>query len=101
MLFASQLFILGFLPIAFIGFSVARRYGWAEVWLIAVSIAFYCYAGAAAVAVVLASAVANYFASVWMMRALTPKLRSHVLTGAIIANLLVLGYFKYFAFLVT
>lgn len=96
MLFSSHLFIFVFLPIAVVGFRASRNSGYSDLWLIAVSIVFYAFAGAAATIVVLGSAVANHFISIGLTRVKKPQLRTLALAAAIVSNLLLLGYFKYF-----
>lgn len=101
MLFNSFEFVLVFLPIVVAGhFTAVRRFGrqagkW---WLIAASLAFYCWAGLRFLPVLLLSAGFNYGISLWLTR---PDRRAagRVLRIGLAGNVLLLCYFKYAPFL--
>ncbi len=97
MLFNSYAFLLGFLPLALIGFFLFGRLGkvWGAGWLAACSLFFYGWWDDRYLWLLLASICANFLAG--------GKIASHAgqargrwwLTGAVAVNLGLLGYFKY------
>ena len=91
MLFHTQPFILGFLPLFLTGFALAGR--WRLHWLIAASIGFYGWWNPAHVPLLAGSIVANYAIGRRVHRA-----RAWFIAG-IAANLLLLAWFKYAYFL--
>lgn len=106
MLFSSPVFILLFLPIVFFGYFFLNRVRlvWAgRLWLIASSLFFYAYWKIAYLPLLLGSILVNYFIGY----AVSPHAasshpllpRRKVLVVGIIANLALLGYFKYSNFL--
>ncbi|MGR9087526.1 MAG: MBOAT family O-acyltransferase [Gammaproteobacteria bacterium] len=101
MLFNSYAFILAYLPVVFFGFYGLGRYGhrWASLWLAAASLFFYGWWDYRYVALLLASVTFNY-GSGWAIanvRSLKPKI---TLALAVVANLLLLGYYKYANFFI-
>jgi alginate O-acetyltransferase complex protein AlgI len=105
MLFHSQPFILGFLPLCLAGFFLHGRLGgavWALRWLAAASLAFYAWWNPPFVALLVGSILANYALGQRILRfaeaARTSAARRWLIAG-IAANLLVLGWFKYADFL--
>lgn len=103
MAFHSFQFILGVLPIVFAGFVAAHRVGgWTMAFnfLAVASLAFYAQFGVALLAILLVSVTFNYAAGVVIQRnADNRRLAGMILVGAIVANLLALGYLKYANFL--
>src|SRR5947207_10863986 len=99
MSFATELFVFILLPFAVIGYRLSLHYRCAVAWLLGLSLAFYASAGAAALAVVLGSAIGNYLLSRLLLRPAPPRQQMLVIGIAIVGNLLLLGYFKYFGFL--
>jgi alginate O-acetyltransferase complex protein AlgI len=99
MLFNSPEFLFCYLPLVLLGYAVAARVGRAAVvfWLAAASIAFYAYWRPAFVVLLLGSVLANYlFAhAIWKSRE-KPTLQRLLLCAGVTANLVALGYFKYF-----
>lgn len=104
MAFHSYQFILGVLPVVFVGFLAAHRFGgWpmAFNFLAVASLAFYAQFGVALLAILLVSVTFNYLAGILIQRtAENRRLSGMFLVGAIVANLLALGYLKYANFLV-
>jgi D-alanyl-lipoteichoic acid acyltransferase DltB (MBOAT superfamily) len=100
MLFNSYAFVLGFLPVALVGFFAACRFGRqpAGCWLVAASLVFYGWWNPANLPVLLAS-VAGNFAVARLIGATAPRpgVQGAVLAGGIGANLAALAYCKYWA----
>lgn len=99
MLFNSNEFLFIFLPIVLLAFHGLRAAGVLELAftvLLVASIVFYAYWSLIYCAMFIASVVFNYTLAMAIMRT-----RSRALTAAgIIANLVLLGYFKYTNFLI-
>ena len=106
MLFNTDEFIFFFLPIALGGYFVLYRYGRATLsimWLVAVSLFYYGWWNPYYVALVILSIVFNYSIGRGIMA--TRELKSPTVTKVIIAfgilaNLGVLGYYKYANFFI-
>ena len=103
MIFSSPAFVFLFLPISVVVYFLLTRQRWtilARVWLAAASLVFYAMWRVDHVPLLLASIAFNF----WSGRSLSrPNIAGTrrgrwLLGGAIAANLLVLGYFKYAAF---
>src|ERR1043166_3228321 len=99
MLFNSPEFVLGFLPLALAGFFLAGRVGgtrWALGWLVSASLFFYGWWNPKFVLLLAGSILGNY--------AVAQQIRQHrsksLLATGIIANLALLGWFKYANFLI-
>lgn len=102
MLFNSYIFILLFLPVTLIVYYVLNRYRRetaAKVWLIAMSFWFYAYYNVRYLAVIIASILFNYLI-VWAMERTSDSRRicKSLLGLGIVANLVVIFYFKYYNF---
>ena len=105
MAFHSLPFILGFLPLVYVGFLLAHRIGgWTSAFnfLAAASIVFYAQWSGLLVLVLVVSVLGNYLVSLQIMQlAMVDRPRAKVwLAGAVAANLATLGWFKYTNFLV-
>lgn len=99
MLFNSYEFIFVFLPVVLLGYLFLVRSGHRAVisWLSIASIAFYAYWKPAFVVVLAASIIMNYLCSRLIIKAGEgSRSRRIVLVAGISANLLLLGYYKYF-----
>lgn len=107
MIFSSPQFILLFLPIAFFGYFYLNRIRLVlagKAWLVAVSLFFYAYWNVAYLPLLLGSIIFNFAVG----SGLTPNQTSRrsrfsrrfLLTSSIVANLALLGYFKYANFLI-
>src|SRR5580700_9698675 len=95
MLFNSFVFLFGFLPWALLGFWLLNRHENARLWfLAAASLVFYGYWDWRFVPLLAGSIIFNWLAAKFFY---TYRQR-WVLTLAVIANLLVLGLFKYLGF---
>jgi D-alanyl-lipoteichoic acid acyltransferase DltB (MBOAT superfamily) len=99
MLFNSYEFICIFLPVVLLGYMFLVRSGHRAVisWLAVASVVFYGYWKPAFLAVLAVSIFLNYGCSRLIVRAGEgSKTRRSVLAAGIAANLLLLGYYKYF-----
>jgi alginate O-acetyltransferase complex protein AlgI len=101
MLFNSLGYIFAFLPATLVGWwSLARLdRRWALVWLTAASLFFYGWWDWRYLALLIGSIVFNYLAALVIHAAPAEQRRKLLLAGAIAANLVVLGWFKYVDFL--
>jgi len=104
MLFNSYPFIFIFLPLTFIGSFLLGAYSrkLAILWLGAASMVFYGFWDTKFVSLLLGSIVANYYFGRWLDQARigNKAYLGRLLFVAILANLLVLGYFKYCNFFI-
>lgn len=107
MIFSSPEFILLFLPISFLLYFYLDRIRLVlagKVWLVAGSLFFYAYWNIAYLPLLLASIFFNFAVGTGLSQ--NPELRRFrvsrrfALTGSIIVNLALLGYYKYADFLV-
>ena len=99
MLFNSYEFIFVFLPVVLLGYFFLVRSGRSAVisWLCVVSLAFYGYWKPAFLLVLAASISLNYVCSRLIIKAAEGSRSKRVILAAgVSANLLVLGYYKYF-----
>jgi D-alanyl-lipoteichoic acid acyltransferase DltB (MBOAT superfamily) len=98
MLFNSYPFLLGFLPIVFIGFLCIGRYSHhaACLWLAAASIFFYGWWNLRFVPLLVVSILFNY----GMARAIQATKSRALLSIAVVVDLTALGYFKYANFFI-
>ena len=94
MLFHSQIFILGFLPLCLTGLFLAGR--WALHWLIAVSLVFYGWWNPVHIPLLLGSILANHAIGMRIHR--SAGHRGWLIAG-VVGNLALLGWFKYGDFL--
>ena len=100
MLFNSVTFLCGFLPVVLLGFFVLAGTGRqraAGLWLTAASLIFYGWWNPIYVPLLLGSMGANYLLGGYLMR----HRSTAALVAGIVANVLLLGYFKYTGFLVS
>lgn len=99
MLFNSFEFILVFLPVVLLGYYLLQRTAPAAapiLWLVAASLFFYSWWRAEYLPLLLYSMLGNYSLGLFLGReASTQKLRKFVLTAGVVANLALLGYYKY------
>src|SRR5450830_1277830 len=115
MIFSSWQFILVFLPITFFVYfflNHCRQTIAGKVWLVAASLFFYAYWDIKYLSLILGSIFLNFAVGTGLSRAhlqcLREKTTPHrninrkvVLTTGIVANLLLLGYYKYTDFLLS
>ena len=102
MLFNSYIFILFFLPMTLViyyGLNRAEKYAVAKGFLVLASLFFYGYFQISYVLLFVGSIVFNYFCSRMLLREQTNGLgKKTLLTFGILANVGLIGYFKYFNF---
>ena len=99
MLFCSYVFILLFLPLTVIGYFVFNRFNtvWARGYLLLASLVFYGYFNIAYLILLAGSLLFNYFWGCILYRN-----KNKILLGCgIAANILLLGYCKYYDFFAT
>ena len=99
MLFNSAVFILGFLPVAWLGFfafGIAGRHRLAVLWLTLASLVFYGWWNPSYLPLLIGSIAFNYCIGRWLTRWRSRPL----LIAGIGGNLALLGYYKYAGFLV-
>jgi alginate O-acetyltransferase complex protein AlgI len=104
MSFTSYQFILLFLPVAYIGFITAHRFGgwqWAINFLAVLSLAFYAMWGFSLLLILLASMLFNYAAgNIIACLGNNPVVARNSLLGCVGVNLGMLGYLKYTNFFI-
>ena len=102
MLFTEPAFLFLFLPIVLGVYVMLRGHESRNVWLLVASISFYATSGGRFVAPMLTSIVVNYALAVVIARTQqrSPRMATMILGGTVAANLAVLAWFKYAAFLV-
>ncbi|MBR7156405.1 MAG: MBOAT family protein, partial [Lentisphaeria bacterium] len=98
MLFPTFTFILGFLPVAVIVyFLLAKGHSFAaRVWLIAMSLIFYSWFNWSYFFIIAGSIIGNHL----FAKMLYKKPSKWLLAAGIAANVALLGYFKYYDFMV-
>ena len=104
MSFTSLQFIFGFVPVAFIGFVLAHRFGGAKQainLLATISLVFYAMWGLPLLVILLLSMVFNFtVGNVVANLSSNPQMAKNLLVGSIAANLAMLGYLKYSNFFI-
>ncbi len=101
MLFNSQIFILCFLPLVWLGFDALRRRGGGELaWLLLASVCFYIWWEPADLPILLGSIAANFACGLWLA-ASTGRRRRILLALGVAGNLGLLAWFKYRALAIT
>lgn len=100
MLFNSYIFLFLFLPLALGGYHVAGRYGRrpAAIWLACMSFVFYAWWNVSFVLLLIVSISFNFTCSelIIHLKQRTPQ-QTACLAAGIVANIIALVYFKYFA----
>lgn len=100
MLFSSFGFIFLFLPIFLIGFYCLPKQR-LQLWFVfAASIFFYAYWSTTYVFLLLLVVLLNYFIASQIQKNQSPLVRKLLVTVAVIANLSILVFFKYYSFFV-
>jgi D-alanyl-lipoteichoic acid acyltransferase DltB (MBOAT superfamily) len=104
MTFNSYLFLFAFLPIVIGGYYLLTRITAKQqpalIWLIAASLFFYAVQGPGYLAVLVGSVLGNFALLWWMLRQDSQSLaRKLILALGIVANLVLLGTYKYTGFL--
>ena len=104
MVFSSYIFIFIFLPVVLVGYYLLAKIKnpiFQRLWLIAASLFFYGYYNVWYVAIICASIIVNYLVAYFMQeKADKQKLRKALFIIGIVFNVLLLGFFKYYDFLI-
>jgi len=106
MLFSTPSFIFLFLPISFFVYFLLNRNGLilaGKTWLVATSLFFYAYWNLAYLPILLGSIFFNFAVGTGFSKITSKHLRFSprlILIFSILANLILLAYFKYFNFLI-
>ena len=101
MLFNSYIFILLFLPLCVVGYfglNHLGRYKAAQAFLLAMSLWFYGYFNPSYLVIILASIGVNFLFTRLFSKTQQPSLRKMLLLAALLFNLGILFYFKYYDF---
>lgn len=101
MLFNSYVFVLFFLPVCLLGYfglNRLRRYQLSQLFLLLMSLWFYGYFNPGYLLIILASIVINYTFNLLFQKLQQPLWRKITLTAALVFNIGILFYFKYFDF---
>ena len=102
LLFNSYIFVLLFLPLAFVGYFLInkRSLTFGKIWLLGMSLWFYAYFNIKYLPILVISICFNYTMSKIIMRTNIYNRKKVLLIFAIIVNIGVLGYFKYYNFFI-
>ncbi len=102
MIFNSFEFIFLFLPVAFIVYFILSKFHFtmAKLWLVLASLFFYAWWNPSYLPIILASLLVNFAISKYLENEKN-QFRKLILTIGILLNVTLLGFFKYFDFLVT
>jgi alginate O-acetyltransferase complex protein AlgI len=97
LLFSSSIFLFLFLPAALLGYQILSRFGRTAMlsWLSLISMFFYAYWNPLYLILLLVSIAMNHLFSLRLGENRSERLRGLWLSLAIVANLLLLIYFKY------
>ena len=99
MVFSSEVFLFIFLPFSLLGYYIIRK-DFRNIVLLIVSLAFYAWGGSRSILVLLASILFNYLFG--LLITIVEKngnlLKRIIFILSIAANILLLGYYKYFNF---
>ncbi|MGK7871128.1 MBOAT family O-acyltransferase [Falsiroseomonas sp. E2-1-a20] len=106
MLFNSHIFIFVFLPLTLAGFLVltaAKRMQLARAWLLLASLVFYGWWSVPYLGLLVVTIIANHLMGKAIARALhgpRPQLAGHLMAFGVAANIAMLAWFKYSAFVI-
>lgn len=95
MVFSSTVFLLMFLPLTLLGYFVIKE-NYRNYWLLLISLIFFGWSQPNYLWIIVLNIVINYCAAMFI--GISRKFRKLVLVSAVIANILILFYFKYFDF---
>ena len=96
MIFSSIIFVFYFLPLFLLGYYLS---GLRVSALLAGSVAFYVWSEGAYIFLLLGLIALNYAGSRWLSATVGGRLRLAILIGLVVADVSVLGFFKYAEFL--
>lgn len=104
MLFSTYTFIFVFLPVVFIGYAILSFFDVKlsrKIWLIIASLFFYGYWDVHYLFLLMASAFFNYYIGCCLLKLKHNQThQKKLLIFGVVCNLLLIGYFKYFNFMV-
>ena len=95
MVFSSTVFLFMFLPLTLLGYFVIKE-NYRNYWLLLISLIFFGWSQPNYLWIIVLNIVINYCAAMFI--GISRKFRKLVLVSAVIANILILFYFKYFDF---
>lgn len=98
MVFSNAVFLFVFLPLTLLGYFILRKTVLRNYWLLCVSLAFYLWGKPKYIVILMVSIFINYFGARIIACIKTEKLTKFALSITVVANLLLLYYFKYFGF---
>ena len=101
MLFNSYIFVLFFLPVCLLGYFGLNHFRWykaSQLFLLLMSLWFYGYFNPGYLVIILASIVVNYTFSLLFGRIQQSMPRKILLALAVVFNVGILFYYKYFDF---
>lgn len=99
MLFSSMIFLWVFLPITLVTYFILDK-TYKNIFLLLASLIFYAWGEPKYIFLMLLSILINYSFGIWIDKTSSHQRRKWFLLGCIILNLGLLGYFKYFNFII-
>ena len=103
MLFNSYIFLFAFLPVCLSGYFVLNRFEWyraAQLFVFGMSLWFYGFFNPSYLPIILISILLNYAATRILDQTRSPKGRKTVMAVAVLGNIGILFYYKYFDFFI-
>ncbi|MGL4819432.1 MAG: MBOAT family O-acyltransferase [Bacilli bacterium] len=101
MVFSNLVFLFIFLPVVLLGYFLGPK-SLRNLWLLAASLFFYAWGEPVYVIVMIVSIVMNYFFGLFVNRhAGTPAVAKRIVALSVVANIGMLGVFKYASFFVS
>lgn len=104
MLFNSYIFLFLFLPVTLVGYYTLNKINnlnISKIWMLIMSFGFYAYFNISYLPIIVSSIVVNYIASIVLLKQERKSIRVPTFLLAIIFNVGVLFYFKYFDFCIS
>lgn len=99
MVFSSLVFLFVFLPVVLaVNFVIPKKFR--NLWLLVSSLFFYFWGEKEYSYVILVSIIFNYFIALKIDSTKNKKIKKRLLTGGLVGNLLLLGFYKYFNFFI-
>lgn len=103
MVFSSYVFVFAFLPLTMVGYFTLSKVRSAipqRVFLVIASLVFYAWFDWKYIFLILSSILVNFFAAFAVSKAQKSGARKALFVFAVLFNVLLLGYFKYFNFFI-
>ena len=95
MVFSSTLFVFFFLPITLLGYYLIKE-SYRNYWLLFVSLVFFGWSQPNYLWIIVLNIVINYVCA--MLISQMPQIRKYIVVTAVLVNIAILFYFKYFNF---